>query len=134
MVSSPSISIASNRQSVTTIDDCQSLAQLLASHLTHLANQKYPFLVRRGTALRNLRKGVEPMDETTANDKAMIKAGSKTYFFDVKTTKEGKAYLVITESRFQGEGKTRQRVSLTVFPEQAKAFAHKVTEMAEKLA
>lgn len=74
------------------------------------------------------------MDETTANDKAMIKAGSKTYFFDVKTTKEGKAYLVITESRFQGEGKTRQRVSLTVFPEQAKAFAHKVTEMAEKLA
>lgn len=134
MVTSPRTRVALNRQNVTTIDDCQGLAQLLTARLTQLASQKYPFLVRRGTALRTIRKGVEPMDETTANDKAMIKAGSKTYFFDVKTTKEGKAYLVITESRFQGEGKTRQRVSLTVFPEQAKEFAQKVTEMAEKLA
>lgn len=63
----------------------------------------------------------------------VIKAGSKTYFFDVKQSKEGKLYLVITESRFQGEGKTRERASLTVFREQAQEFSQTVAEMAGKL-
>jgi len=45
----------------------------------------------------------------------VVKAGSKTYFFDIKKTQEGKAYLVITESRFQGEERKRERASLIVF-------------------
>jgi hypothetical protein len=71
------------------------------------------------------------MAETSTSK--VIKAGSKTYFFDVKQTKDGKPYLVITESRFQGEGKSRERDSLTVFPEQVHEFVQIVTEMAEKL-
>ncbi len=62
-----------------------------------------------------------------------IKAGGKTYFFDIKESKEGKAYLVITESRFKGEGKDRERVSIVVFPEHAQAFLETAQEMARKL-
>ena len=36
-----------------------------------------------------------------------VKAGSRTYFFDLRETKEGQPYLTITESRFKGEGKDR---------------------------
>ena len=37
-------------------------------------------------------------------DSKKVKAGSSTYFFDVKKTKEDKPYLMITQSRFKGEG------------------------------
>jgi hypothetical protein len=63
----------------------------------------------------------------------VVKAGSRTYFLDVKQTKEGKPYLVITESRFQGESKTRERVSLTVFPEQAVEFVTSLREVVDNL-
>ena len=62
-----------------------------------------------------------------------IKAGAKTYFLDIKSTKEGKPYLVITESRFKGEGKERERASVMVFPENAEEFSQAVTEMTGKL-
>jgi len=42
------------------------------------------------------------MPINTANK--TVRAGSTTYFFDIKETKGGKLYLVITESRFKGEG------------------------------
>ena len=42
------------------------------------------------------------MPINTANK--TVKAGSTTYFFDIKETKGGKLYLVITESRFKGRG------------------------------
>jgi len=51
-----------------------------------------------------------------------VKAGAKTYFLDLKETKEGKPYLVITESRFKGEGQQRERASIAVFPEHARDF------------
>ncbi len=63
----------------------------------------------------------------------MVKAGGKTYFFDIKKTKEGKPYLVITESRFAGEGKEWERTTIAVFPETAKEFANVVSEMVTKL-
>ena len=53
------------------------------------------------------------------NDSKTVKAGSKTYFFDLKETKEGQPYLTITESRFMGEGKDRERASIVVFPDHA---------------
>jgi hypothetical protein len=118
-------------QPIPTIDDCASFAERLTAMLGQLAKQKYPLLVRRGTVLKAMRKGVEMMEDTPTSK--VVKAGSKTYFFDVKKTKEGKPYLVITESRFQGEGKTRQRVRLTVFPEQANEFVQALTEIAAKL-
>lgn len=62
-----------------------------------------------------------------------VKAGARTYFFDLKETKEGKPFLTITESRFVGEGKDRERVSITVFPDQAQEFLAAAQEMVKKL-
>lgn len=67
------------------------------------------------------------------NDSKTIKAGSKTYFFDLKETKEGKPYLVITESRFQGEDQDRERASIVVFPDHAQDFLETTQEMVKKL-
>jgi len=53
--------------------------------------------------------------------------------FDVKETKGGKPYLVITESRFKGEGSERQRSSIVVFPEQVKEFTSALMEIAGDL-
>ena len=72
-----------------TIDDCRDLSRELAAWLTALSEQKYPLGVRKGSVLRTARKGVKEMEETTTSK--VVKAGSKTYFFDVKQTKEGKA-------------------------------------------
>jgi len=116
---------------IPTIDDCASFAERLTAMLGQLAKQKYPLLVRRGTVLKAMRKGVEIMEDTPISK--VVKAGSKTYFFDVKMTKEGKPYLVITESRFKGENKARERVSLTVFPEQAAEFVTGLKEVVDGL-
>jgi hypothetical protein len=62
-----------------------------------------------------------------------VKAGAKTYFFDLKETKEGKPYLVITESRFVGEGKDHERASIVVFPDHAQNFLEATQEMIKKL-
>lgn len=50
-----------------------------------------------------------------------VAAGSRTYFFDVKRTKDGANYLVISESRQTGEKREYQR--LMVFMENLKAFS-----------
>ena len=67
------------------------------------------------------------------NPNRTVKAGSTTYFFDIKETKGGKPYLVITESRFKGEGSARQRSSIVVFPEQIKEFISALQEMVSEL-
>jgi hypothetical protein len=67
------------------------------------------------------------------NDSKTVKAGSKTYFFDLKETKEHQPYLTITESRFMGEGKDRERASIVVFPDHAQDFLRATQEMVEKL-
>lgn len=65
----------------------------------------------------------------------LVKAGARTYFFDIKKAKNGKKYLVLTESRLVGDEnkKERQRSTLILFPEQAKEFAEMVNEMTAKL-
>ena len=62
-----------------------------------------------------------------------IRAGAKTYFIDLKETKEGKPFLVITESRFKGEGEDHERISIAVFPEYAEAFLGALQEMIPEL-
>jgi len=110
----------------TTIDDVIRMAKELLAHLNMLGEYKHPFDVRRG------RKEVVNMVEQNANSMT-LKAGSKTYFFDVKETKEGKPYLVITESRFKGEGEERERSAVIVFQESAAEFAKLVMQMSTKL-
>ena len=63
----------------------------------------------------------------------IVKAGAKTYFMDLKDTKEGKPYLVITESRFKGDRKERERSSIAVFPEYAHGFLQALQEMVSNL-
>jgi hypothetical protein len=59
---------------------------------------------------------------TDETESKTIKAGSKTYFFDLKETKEGQPYLTITESRFKGKGQERKRSCIVVFSEHARDF------------
>jgi hypothetical protein len=111
----------------TTIDDLKEQAEALVKGLTRLAGYKHPLSVRRGVA----RVG-EEVDEVSESEQ--LKAGAKTYFFDIAKTKEGKQYLKITESRFKGEGKERERSTVIVFPEQAQEFAEKVAAAAKQIA
>jgi hypothetical protein len=118
------------REPFTTIDDLIEKARDLFSGLRKLSEFKYPSDVRKGAALKE-RKGVVSMSD--ANESRTVKAGGKTYFFDIKESKEGKPYLVITESRFKGEGKDRERVSIVVFPEHAQEFVETVQEMIRQI-
>ena len=106
----------------TTIDDCVLLVQELAMHLGRLGKYKHPLGVR---------KGVMRMDES--EESKTVKAGSRTYFLDRKQSKDGRPFLVITESRFKGEGKERERTSIAVFPEYAHGFLQALQEMVSNL-
>jgi hypothetical protein len=121
-----------DRHPLATIDDCITLAHQLVDQLNELGKRKYPLDLRKGVALKQGRKGVENMVDAVVSK--TVKASGRTYFFDVKRTKEGQPYLVITESRFQGEGKEHERVRLMVFPEHAQEFAQSVVDMLPKLA
>ena len=110
-----------------TIDDLTQQAEELASGLRQLRDYKHPLGIRRGTSIKG--KGVSDV----TNESKTVKAGARTYFFDLKETKEGKPYLTVTESRFKGEDEERERNTIVVFPENAEAFTEAITTMADKL-
>ena len=116
-----------DRQPFQTIDDLVQRAEELFAGLKKLSKTKYPLDIRRG-----VRREVDK-HMTISGESTQIKAGSRTYFFDIKTTREGKPYLIITESRFKGEGADRQRNSIMLFQENSDEFAKAVSEMAAKL-
>ncbi len=68
-----------------------------------------------------------------SNDSASVRAGATTYFFDIKETKDGDPYLVITASRYMGEEKDRERSSIAVFPEHTQEFLESTQKIIEKL-
>ncbi len=118
----------SGHEPYATIDDLVERARELFSGLKKLSESKYPLDIRRGVG-----KGVRAMADKKERSRT-VKAGSKTYFFDLKETREGKPYLVITESRFKGEGEERERQTIVVFQESAQKFSEAVSDMAGKLA
>ena len=65
---------------------------------------------------------------------SMLRAGKKTYFFDVKVASNDKKYLKITESSFEGEGKTRKYNSFLIWPETIVDFQQRLTEVSGFLA
>lgn len=74
---------------------------------------------------------------TTKNDalvSSMVRAGRRTFFFDVKVTTDRKKYLRITESTFQGEGKERKYNSFLLFPDTAQKFQDQLSESVRILA
>jgi len=110
---------------LVTIDELTELSQKLTDGLRRLGDYKHPLDVRRG------RKGVRHL---TGNDEGQIvRAGSKTYFFDIKKTKNDKPYLVITESRFKGEGGDRERSSIAIFQEHISEFLEALQQIVDKL-
>ncbi len=67
------------------------------------------------------------------SDSKQVRAGSRTYFIDVETSKEGQRYLKITESRFKGEDKERERATIIVFPEKAAELVDAIAAMVKRL-
>lgn len=98
------------------------LARKLVDGLNKLGEQRHPLDVRRGVSSMEREKKSE-----------MLKASSKTYFFDIKETREGKPYLIITESRLKGEGEKPERSSVMIFQENIEEFAGIVAKMAESI-
>jgi len=109
--------------SLVTIDELQDIARALVRGLSKLGEYKYPLAIRKGVRIMVERE--KPID--------VVKAGAITYFFDVKETKAGKPYLLITESRFKGEGEDRERKSIVIFQESVPDFANMVTEVASRI-
>jgi hypothetical protein len=66
-------------------------------------------------------------------DSKTVKAGGTTYFFDVKSAKDGKPYLAITASRLKGEKGERERATIFVFPDHAQGFLAATQEMIAQL-
>src|SRR5512140_965158 len=114
--------VDSRRPRFATLDDMLELARKLVEGLNKLGEQRYPLDVRRGVSSMEREKKSE-----------MLKASSKTYFFDIKETREGKPYLIITESRLKGEGEKPERSSVMIFQENIEEFAGIVTKMAESI-
>ena len=113
-----------DRQPFPTIDDAREKVQEAATILDKLSYYKHPLAVRKGSA----RKEVVNVPES-----GQMKGSGRTYFFDFKETKEGKTYLVITESR-KANGDKFQRSSIMVFPEDADEFAEQVSEATAAIA
>ena len=61
-----------------------------------------------------------------------FQAGNRTYFLDVKTTKDSDRYLKIAESKRTGESEF-ERHQIIVFDEGIDKLAEKITEVAEKM-
>jgi len=111
-----------NRQPFITIDDLTRLANELQIGLSKLGEYKYPLGVRKG--VRKMKNERESMN---------IKAVGRMYFLDIKETKDGNPYLVITESRSKKDSEERERSSILVFQENAKEFAEGVASMVSKI-
>jgi hypothetical protein len=63
--------------------------------------------------------------------KGVERAGSRTYFFDVKKATTGKLYLDITETRKQKDG-SFERHNIMIFQEDMKHFKNEILEIYSK--
>ena len=75
------------------------------------------------------KKSIKPSIQSS-----MLRAGKRTFFFDVKLASNNKKYLKITESAFEGEGKERRYNSFLLFPENVVDFQQRLTEVSNFLA
>lgn len=102
-----------------TIDECIEAAQVLVQRLSRLGAQRHPLDVRRGVRV--------PVRNNAPS--RTVKASSRTYFFDVRTAADGRRFLNITESRLRD----KQRLQITVFPEEIREFVVALQELADML-
>jgi len=118
-----------NQSTFITIDDLAQMAEHLLEGINQLSSYKHPLSVRKGDSFT---KEVIEMTEENKDSK-ILKARSKTYFFDVRKTKEGKPYLGITESHLKKDSKESQRSTIFIFPEDAPSFKQAFDEMIVRL-
>lgn len=64
---------------------------------------------------------------------SMLRAGKRTFFFDIKLASNNKKYLKITESAYEGEGKERRYNSFLLWPENIVDFQQRLTEISSFL-
>lgn len=76
---------------------------------------------------------MEKSDNKTVKS-SMLRAGKRTFFFDVRVASNNKKYLKITESAFEGEGKERKYNSFLLWPENIVDFKQRLTEVSNLLA
>lgn len=67
------------------------------------------------------------MEEKMSLFKRMVRAGKRTYFFDVRSAKNSKRFLIISESTPSRDGKF-SRSSLLIFEEDMESFFHAFSE------
>jgi len=115
------------REPFITIDDLVIKAEDLYDGLKKVSEYRHPLDIRKGIG-----KGVGELVDHNEESKT-LKAGAKTYFFDIKRTKDEKPFLVITESRFKGKGEERERSTIIVFQDNAEEFERTVSEMIAKI-
>ena len=118
-----------HKDSFITIDDLVRMAEELLDAIIRMSAYKYPLDVRKGEPFT---KEVTDMTDQSGDSK-ILKTRSKTYFFDVRKTKNGKPYLGITESHLKKESKEPQRSMIFIFPEDAMNFKQAFNEMIDKL-
>jgi len=110
------------RDEFRSIDGLLVIAEYLYKGLINLSNQRNPLLIYKGV------KNMQPN-----NDHEMVKASSRTYFFDIETTKTGKPYLKVTESRINTETKQQQRNTILIFQEDMLKFTGTLNAMAKRI-
>lgn len=59
---------------------------------------------------------------------SVLRAGRRTFFFDVSLAANNKKYLKVTESRFVGEGDEKKRNTLILFTEDIQNFQSRLNE------
>lgn len=62
-----------------------------------------------------------------------LRAGKRTYFFDVKEASNGNNYLKIAESQFIKEGEPRKRNTIILFKDDVKEFVKVVGALGSEL-
>lgn len=62
-----------------------------------------------------------------------LKAGGRTYYFDIKEAKSGRPYLMVTETRFDKSSGQRERSNLIFYPEGIRDFFKVFQTMARQL-
>ena len=66
---------------------------------------------------------------TGAIESHKVRAGSRTYSFDLKQARNGDNYVAITESRFRGEGAGHDRQRITIFKDARLEFRGAIQHM-----
>jgi hypothetical protein len=110
------------RDGFITIDELLIVSEYLYKGLINLSNQRHPLAIY---------KGVKNME--TSNEHEMLKASSRTYFFDIETTKDGKPYLKISESRINKETQEQTRNTLIIFEEDLLQFTGTFNAMSKRI-